>query len=638
MFDARQHLGDGSPLEGSLPGFRVRGEQLALADAVAACLSGDGHLIAEAGTGVGKSLAYLVPIAFAGRTVVVSTYTKALQDQLRTNDVPLAREASGMPLTAAVVKGRGNYLCRAQLETVESRIELWDVDGWQRLRPWVADTRSGDRDSLDHVPSPTLWRELAVGSERCRGRRCSFLDRCYAEKARASAGEADVVLVNHALYMADLGLRAASDGAVSILPPHDLVIFDEAQMLEDVAAEWLGVRLSDASLARFARDVERASAGAQSEVPERELRSLQLHAERLFGALPAGARTRLREPHLRSLPRDAADGMRAALADVAVALRGGGEESEALARHADAMAFAVEAALEPDHEETVVWSERRERGAVELRTAPVDVAPRLDELLFSEIEGAVLVSATLALADGFSHIRRRIGLHSTRELRLGSPFDVAANARLYLPAEAPHAGGPEGVDARWVADEIERLVEASQGRALCLFTSYRQLSAVHDLLAGRLPFRLLRQGEAPRDRLLEWFRDDVSSVLLATTSFWQGVDVPGEALSLVVIDRLPFTPPDDPILSARTEAAARAGRSGFEDVQLPRAAMLLKQGFGRLLRSETDRGVVAILDRRLVTKPYGRYLQAALPDVPRLSDPDEVAAFLGVRIGEQRLG
>ena len=345
-----------------------------------------------------------MPIAFAGRTVVVSTYTKALQDQLRTNDVPLAREASGMPLTAAVVKGRGNYLCRAQLETVESRIELWDVDGWQRLRPWVQDTKTGDRDGLDHVPSPTLWRELAVGSERCRGRRCSFLDRCYAERARASAGEADVVLVNHALYMADLGLRAASDGAVSILPPHDLVIFDEAQMLEDVAAEWLGVRLSDASLARFARDVERASTGAQSEIPERELRSLQLHAERLFGALPAGTRTRLREPHLRALPRDAADGMRAALADVAIALRGGGEESEALARHADAMAFAVEAALEPDHEETVVWSERRDRGAVELRTAPVDVAPRLDELLFSEIEGAVLVSATLALADGFSHV------------------------------------------------------------------------------------------------------------------------------------------------------------------------------------------------------------------------------------------
>ena len=509
--------------------------------------SGDGHLIAEAGTGVGKSLAYLVPIAFAGRTVVVSTYTKALQDQLRTNDVPLAREATGMPLTAAVVKGRGNYLCRAQLETVESRIELWDVDGWQRLRPWVQNTRTGDRDEprpravadavararggLRALPRPALLvprpllRRDAPAPRRARPTWCSSTTRCTWPTS---------------------GLRAASDGAVSILPPHDLVIFDEAQMLEDVAAEWLGVRLSDASLARFARDVERASSGAQSEIPERELRSLQLHAERLFGALPAGTRTRLREPHLRALPRDAADGMRAALADVATALRGGGEESEALARHADAMAFAVEAALEPDHEETVVWSERRDRGAVELRTAPVDVAPRLDELLFSEIEGAVLVSATLALADGFSHIRRRIGLRSARELRLGSPFDVAGNARLYLPAEGPHPGGPEGVDSRWVADEIERLVDASQGRALCLFTSYRQLSAVHDLLAGRLPYRLLRQGEAPRDRLLEWFRDDVSSVLLATTSFWQGVDVPGEALSLVVIDRLPFTPPDDP--------------------------------------------------------------------------------------------
>jgi ATP-dependent DNA helicase DinG len=632
MFDARRYLGEGSPLEGSLAGFRVRGEQLALADAVAACLSGDGHLIAEAGTGVGKSLAYLVPAAFAGRTVVVSTYTKALQDQLRTNDVPLAREATGRPLVAAVVKGRGNYLCRAQLETVESRIELWDVDGWQRLRPWVAETTNGDRDLLDHVPSPSLWRELAVGSERCRGRRCSFLDRCFAERARSAAAEADVVLVNHALYMADLGLRAASDGAISVLPPHDLVVFDEAQMLEDVAAEWLGVRLSDLSLARFARDVERATTAAQEEVPEREIRSLQLHAERLFGALPGGARVRLREPHLRALPRDAADGMRAALADIAVALRRGGDESEALARSADAMAFAVEAALEPDHEETVVWSERRERGIVELRTAPVDVAPKLEELLFDQVEGAVLVSATLALGDGFAHVRRRVGLRSARELRLGTPFDLAANARLYVPTEAPSVGGPDSVDARWLAAEIERLVTASNGRALCLFTSYRQLTAVYDLVAGRLPFRVLRQGEAPRDRLLEWFRDDVHSVLLATTSFWQGVDVPGEALSLVVIDRLPFTPPDDPILSARTEAVARAGRSGFEEVQLPRAAMLLKQGFGRLLRSETDRGVVAILDRRLVTKGYGAYLRAALPDVPRLGDPAEVAEFLGVGI------
>ncbi len=626
MFDARPYLGDGSALSSALPGFRVRPEQVALADAVAVCFSGDGHLIAEAGTGVGKSLAYLVPAAFAGRTVVVSTYTKSLQDQLRASDVPLARLATGEPIVAAVVKGRANYLCRAQMESVESRIELWDVDHWSRLRPWTLETRGGDRDELDHVPPPTLWRELAVGADRCRGRRCLHLERCFAERARAAAGEADVVLVNHALYMADLGLRAASDGALAVLPDHDLVVFDEAHMLEDVAAEWLGVRLSSATLARYARDVERALQGSQHDVPESQLRSLQLHAERLFGALPGGSRVRLREPHLRALPRDAADGMRAALADVASALRGSGEEAEALARYADRQAFAIEAVLEPDHEQTVVWSERRDQGMVELRTAPIDVAPQLRELLFDRVEGAVLVSATLALGDGFGHVRRRLGLDSARELRLGTPFDVLANVRLYIPDEVPPPGSPE------VAGEIERLVLAADGRALCLFTSYRQLESVYDLLAGRLPFRLLRQGEAPRERLLEWFREDVSSVLLATASFWQGVDVPGEALSLVVIDRLPFAPPDEPLISARSEAAERNGRSGFELVQLPRAALLLKQGFGRLLRSETDRGVVAILDRRLVEKSYGRFLRAALPDVERLTTPDEVRAFLGVEV------
>jgi ATP-dependent DNA helicase DinG len=638
MFDARSYLGDDSPLRDALTGFRTRPEQVALADAVGACFSGDGHLIAEAGTGVGKSLAYLVPAAFAGRTVVVSTYTRSLQDQLRTQDVPLARAATGMPITAAVVKGRANYLCHAQLETAESRLDLWDVDGFERIRPWIASTRTGDRDELDHLPTPTLWRELAVGPDRCRGRRCLHADRCFADRARAAAGECDVVLVNHALYMADLGLRAASDGQISILPQHDLVVFDEAHMLEDVAAEWLGVRFSHGVIARFSRDVERAADGARIEIPAEELRRLALHAERLFGALPDGARTRLREPHLRLLPRDAADGMRQAFGEVARSLRGNGDEPEALARFADAQALALASVLNPDHDDTVVWSERRDRGEVELRTAPIDVAPRLESLLFDQVEGAVLVSATLALADGFAHQRRRLGLRSARELRVGSPFDIEGNARLYVPATGPLGGGQQGTAPTWVAEQIVELVRASRGRALVLFASYRQLGAVYDLLAGRIPYRLLRQGEAPRDRLLEWFREDVSSVLLATTSFWQGVDVPGEALSLVIIDKLPFAPPDDPLVSARCELAARSGRSGFGDVQLPRAAMMLKQGFGRLLRSETDRGVVAVLDRRLVASTYGATLLAALPDVPRLADAVEVAAFLAHRPAEQPLG
>ncbi len=628
MFDARDHLGDGSPLRDVLATFRPRTEQIALADAVAATFSGDGHLIAEAGTGVGKSLSYLVPAAFAGRPVVVSTYTRALQDQLLASDVPLARAATGMPLVAAVVKGRANYLCRAQLEVAPSRIDLWDVDQYEALQPWIANTRTGDRDELDRVPSATLWRELAVGPDRCRGRRCHHVDRCFADLARAAAATADVILVNHALYMADLGLRAASDGHASVLPDHDLVVFDEAHMLEDVAAEWLGLRLSHGLIGRFARDVERAAEAARIEVPGVELRALALHGERLFSALPGGPRVRLREAHLRLLPRDAADGMGAALREIAGHLRGAGDECDALARVAEGQAVSLESVMAPDHDATVVWSERRERGDVELRTAPIDVASQLEALLFDEIEGAVLMSATMTLADGFVHQRRRLGLRSARELRVGSPFDVVGNARLYVPPSGPVGGGESGTSPEWVASEIEALVRASGGRALCLFASYRQMGAVFDLVAGRIPYRVLRQGEAPRDRLLRDFREDVSSVLFATTSFWQGVDVPGESLSLVVIDKLPFAPPDDPLVSARCERAGREGRPGFAEVQLPRAAMMLKQGFGRLLRSEDDRGVVAVLDRRIALASYGPYLLGSLPAVPRLDDPTEVAAFL----------
>lgn len=627
MFAADDHLGASSPLAAVLPGFRVREGQLVLAEAVAHAFDGGGHLLAEAATGIGKSLAYLVPAAFAGRRVVISTATKSLQEQLRRVDLPLARRATDRPLVAAVVKGRGSYLCRAQVAVAQGRIELEDVGALARLTPWIERTRTGDRDELDHLPPPALWRELAVGSDRCRGRRCSFVDDCFAEAARSRAHAADVVLVNHALYMADLGLRAGSAGGASVLPDHDLVVFDEAHLLEDVAADWLGMRFSPAGLGRFARDAERAAAAAGIDPPEGDLRALTLHAERLFAALPAGARTRLREPQLRALPRDAADAMRAALEEVARVLRGAGEEADALARQADAQAFALEAVLEPDHDSTVVWSERDARGEVELRTAPVDVAPLLQELLFDRVDAAVLVSATLALGDGFGHLRRRLGVREARELVLPSPFDVGRKARLYVPRRASSRGA-DGAPPDAVAAELERLVRASRGRALLLFASYRQLHAVHAALAHRLPYPVLRQGDAPRDVLLDRFRSDVDSVLFATASFWQGVDVPGESLSLVVMDKLPFAPPDDPLVSARSERAERNGASGFETVQLPRAAMQLKQGFGRLLRQEDDRGVVALLDERILTRRYGARLLAALPDVPLVHGVEDVAAFL----------
>ncbi len=630
VLDWESILGAGSPLAGRSAGFRPRSSQIALAEAVHEAFEGGGMLVAEAATGVGKSLAYLASAAFAGRRVVVSTATKTLQEQLRARDIPLARLATGEALTAAVVKGRGNYLCRAQLAVVDGRLPGMDERaGLERLRPWIAATRSGDRDELDHVPPSALWSELAVGSDRCRGRQCSFHASCHSERARQAAGDVEVVLVNHALYMADLGLRIRTGGELSVLPEHDTVVFDEAHDLADAAADWLGLRLSMSALVRLSRDVERAADSARIDPPAAELRALRLHAERFFGSLPGGARARLRRDDLDRLPLDAADGMRAALSAVGRTLRGTGEEADAIARHVDGVARELAGLLQPDLEETVVWCERSRPGDVELRTAPIEVGPVLADVLWSQVHSAVLVSATLAIGEDLSYTKARLGLDDARGLVLPSPFAIAEQSRLYVPKSgATTSSGAAGASARSVADEVRRLVVASGGRALVLFSSYRQLAAVHELLAGGLPYTLLRQGELPRDLLLERFRTEVASVLLATASFWQGVDVPGEALSLLVIDKLPFAPPDDPLVSARCDAATRRGASAFGVVQLPRAAMMLRQGTGRLLRTETDRGVIAILDRRFVDSSYGAYLQRALPEIQRIDEVEEVASFL----------
>ena len=409
------------------------------------------------------------------------------------------------------------------------------------------------------------------------------------------------MLVNHALYMSDLALRAGSGGGAAILPPHDLVVFDEAHELEDAAADALGVRLSQLVLARFARDVDRAAAAARRDPPELDLGALQLHGERLFGALPGGARAAVRDATSSGCPPAPPTACAPRCAGSRRGCAGGGEEADSLARHADRLAFALEAVFDGgDDAATVVWSERDRLGRAELRTAPVDVAPQLEELLFDAVQSAVLMSATLAVGDSFAHARRRLGIGSARELIVDSPFDHSSQARVYVPRGI--AGDAPAVR---VADEMRRLVLASRGRALLLFTSLRRLDEVHRLLAPDLPFPVLRQGEAPRERLLERFRREVDSVLFGSASFWQGVDVPGEALSLVVLDKLPFAPPDEPLVAARVEHAERHGGSGFVDIQLPRAALLLKQGYGRLLRTEDDVGVVAVLDDRLLTRRYG---------------------------------
>lgn len=610
-------FGPGGALDGVLPEYEPRAEQAALAQAVEQALATGEHLLAEAGTGVGKSLAYLVPALESGRRVVVATATKALQEQLLRHDVPLAAAAIGREVTVAVLKGRQNYLCRRQLQGFQPMLLDGGRDGraWEAMHDWLDTTETGDRAELEVEPTEALWAELAVGHDRCGGRRCAFFGACFAEAARERAAEADLVIVNHALYFAHL---AAGGG---VLPEHDAVVFDEAHRLEESAASWLGGRVSRVALRRLALDVERACRDAQKPYPARPIDRVDRAGERLLRAVaPPSGRRRLKDA-----PSEPFELLAAALGELADALAGEGEELDSLARRSLAIAAQAEACLDAEQHERVVWAEPEA-----VAWAPVDVSAELRDRLWDDGPTAVLVSATLTAGEDALFVRRRLGLEHARELVVGSPYDFREQALLYVPQAMPDPRS-DGFTAR-AGEEIVSLLTLSEGRALVLTSSYRALDAYRDHVRGRVPYEVLVQGEAPRERLLERFRDEVDSVLIATATFWQGVDVPGEALSLLVIDKLPFSAPGDPLHEARCEAVERAGGDWFRDYALPTAMLQLRQGFGRLIRGHADRGVVAILDPRLVTKPYGRAFLAALPRCPLATDPAAVRGFFGDRL------
>jgi ATP-dependent DNA helicase DinG len=610
----RKTFGPGGALEGALPGFEPRAEQAALATAVERALATEEHLVAEAGTGTGKSLAYLIPALESGRRVVVATATKALQEQLLAQDVPAAARALGREVRVAVLKGRQNYVCRKQLQGFGPMLvrERAEAEAFDALLPWLDATETGDRAEAPLEPPETLWAELAVGGDRCSGRRCPFVSACYAEAARARAGEAELVIANHALYFADL---AAGGG---VLPDHDAVVFDEAHRLEETAATWLGGRVSRGGLRRLAADVERACREAGEPLPARALDRVERAGERLLREVaPPTGRRRLRAP-----PAEPAALLADALCALGDAIHGSGEDLDALSRRALSTAAQVEACLDPGELERVVWAEPDA-----VAWAPVEVAPQLRERLWNEEVTAILVSATLTNGEDARFVRRRLGLDDARELVVGSPFDFREQALLYVPRTMPDPRS-DGFTER-VADEVVALLALSEGRALVLTSSYRALGVLRERVRGRVPYDVLVQGEAPRERLLERFRSEVDSVLIATSTFWQGVDVPGESLSLLVIDKLPFSAPGDPMHDARCEAVEAAGGDWFRDFALPTAMLQLRQGFGRLIRGHGDRGVVAILDPRLRTRAYGRAFLGALPRCPLVEDRAAVAGFFG---------
>ena len=626
-------FGPGGRLAASFVGYEPRPEQRELAQAVERALATGEHLLAEAGTGVGKSLAYLVPALESGQRVVVSTATKALQEQLLHKDVPIAATALGRELRVAVVKGRNNYLCLKALDGLAllgsallPRAD--DALAYERMLPWIQTTQTGDRAELDFEPSHTLWSELAVGSDRCAGRRCPHASHCFAEQARDRAQNAELVIANHALTFADLALRERSEDALAVLPDYDALILDEAHRVEEAAASWLGGRVSQAGIRQLQRDVERAARESFKPVPSRALAKVERAAERLLLAVaPAQGRRRVKE-----VPEERLAVLVEALHELADALRGGGEDLDALAKRAlataaDAGACADPSAAQDGTLERVVWAEPDA-----LAWAPVDVSEPLRDLLWDRSgPTCVLVSATLATTQDFGFVKRRLGLDHARELSLGSPYDFESQALVYLPERMPDPREPGARDA--IADEVLRLCLHSRGRALVLTTSWRALDELAERVRDRLPFRVLVQGEAPRERLLEQFRQEVDSVLLATQTFWQGVDIAGEALSLLVIDKLPFAAPGDPLVEARCERISAAGGDWFMEYALPSAVLQLRQGFGRLIRGHSDRGVVAVLDPRLRTKGYGRAFLSSLPRCPVTSDIAEVERFFAAAPG-----
>lgn len=627
-----EHLRTADALElvvSALPGGgEARSGQVAMAEAVHEAIERERHVVVQAGTGIGKSLGYLVPALRAGRRVVVATATKALQDQLATKDLPFLAEHLDTAFTWAVLKGRSNYLCLQRLREAQAardgHLELEEltptVEGEvQRLAAWAATTVTGDRTALPWAPSEAAWEAVSVSADQCPGAsRCPLGEPCFAERARRQASEADLVVVNTHLY----GLDVATGGV--LLPEHDVVVVDEAHALEDIISDTAGCAIGPGRFAGLARVLRRLLTA--TDLPAR----LEGAGDRLGAVLAPEHGRRLPAP----LPVPVADALvacRAAVDEVLTSLRAiRTDHADADQRRVRAQKWAGTLADDVDTvlgmpEGLVAWV-GGPAGAPRLEVAPIDVGPVLADGVWSR-RTAVLTSATIPL-----NLPDRVGLApgSFDAIDVGSPFDYEANALLYCAAHLPDPR--RGDRAARVHDELAHLITAAGGRTLALFTSWRALRAAVDDLRDRLPFPVLAQDDLPKPALLAAFAADEATCLFATGGLFQGIDVPGPTLSLVAIDRLPFPRPDDPLLSARRD---RAGSAAFRTVDLPRAATLLAQAAGRLVRTATDRGVVAVLDPRLATAGYRWDVVAALPPMRRTRHRDEVAAFLGAIAAER---
>jgi ATP-dependent DNA helicase DinG len=661
-------------LASSLPDFESRAGQTDMAAAVARVFEDGGVLLAEAGTGTGKTIAYLVPAILSRQRVLISTGTKNLQEQIYFKDIPALRDALDVPFTATYMKGRANYLCLHRMDQLSDDAgparSLGDNVFLPIIREWSRRTDTGDRAELEGLPEDLpFWNDVSATAETCLGTECPRYDECFVTRMRQRAAAADVVIVNHHLLCADAAVRQSAFGEV--IPAYHNAILDEAHQLEDVATQYFGYSVSSYRVEELARDIERFAAGAPHETSDgaRAVGRLRDHARAFFSEIALAHRaTFLGEPG-RSSKSDgwrpastrsdrvratatslaqageaaadltgALDGVEATLALLAGPAAADGDdrpeasaESATLVRRAGELRDELRLLLRASDGDYVYFVEFRGRG-VFLRAAPIDVSTIVRELLVDRVRTLVLTSATLTVDGGFGYVRRRLGLARADEICLPSEFDFGSQALLYLPSRMPD---PRSADFAMAAGrQVVEILKRTHGRAFVLFTSYATLGAVLAIAELALEYPILAQGTAPRTELLKQFRETPHAVLFGTSSFWQGVDVVGEALSCVIVDKLPFASPADPVTAARIDAIREQGGDPFGDYQLPLAMLALQQGLGRLIRHRRDRGVLAVLDPRLQTKGYGRRFIASLPPAPVVRDLSRIDAFFtGFRPG-----
>lgn len=632
-------LGPSGLLARSMEGYEHRDQQVRMAIEAFEALVSEDRLVIEAPTGTGKTLAYLVAAALSRKKVAISTGTKNLQEQLFYKDIPFVRATIFPKLRAALLKGRGNFICHARFRAYLRQPFIQGLVGdgsLQAIKQWYRATRSsgqGDRAELIDLPDDDpVWAEICSTTEGCLGKKCPDKEECFVLKMRARAAESDLMIVNHHLLVSDLVVKES--GFAEVIPRYEALIVDEAHGLEDAATQHFGFHLSHFRVSRLVRDArtELAESANGGEPLQELLSGVEDLSRRLFFGKLQGVGTpepvsSWLDPDLTEL-RDQLSGRLDTFAARMANMPQLSEELRTVARRALEIRTELNVILDGESSgEYACWMERKDRNVL-LHASPVEVGHMFQTKLYEQVPSIVFTSATLSSGENFAYFESRLGLDSEpkpKEVMLDSPFDFSEQTILYIPRSIPEPTDPRFADA--IADVLEEVLTRTQGRAFILFTSYRNMERVHGMLESRLPFPVLIQGSRPKSVLLDEFRERQGAVLFATSSFWEGVDVQGEALSCVAVDRLPFAPPNDPIIAARTERIRKQGGDPFYTFQVPMAVLTLKQGLGRLIRTRSDRGVLCILDIRILTRSYGKIFRASLHNSPLRRDPSTIDRF-----------